>query len=56
MLSGSLALAHIDVHCDRVGMVATSPATLPDREMLDGIARSLSRLLPGPSALRAAVN
>ena len=30
--------------------------TLPDREVLDGIARSLASLLPGPSALRAAVN
>jgi hypothetical protein len=27
--------------------------TLPDCEMLDGIARSLASLLPGPSALRA---
>jgi superfamily II DNA/RNA helicase len=30
--------------------------TLPDREVLDGIARSLASLLPGASALRAAVN
>jgi hypothetical protein len=30
--------------------------TLPDREVLDGIARSLASLLPGASVLRAAVN
>jgi superfamily II DNA or RNA helicase len=30
--------------------------TLPDREVLDGLARSLASLLSGPSALRAAVN
>jgi hypothetical protein len=28
MLPGSLALAHIDVQCDRVGMVALAPLTL----------------------------
>ena len=30
--------------------------TLPDREVLDGIARSLASLFPGASALRAAIN